>query len=372
MSELEAVCLVKTFGSVRAVDGVSFKIDKGEFVSLLGPSGCGKTTTLRMIAGLEIPTSGKVLIGGKDVTHLPPHVRPVSMVFQNYALFPHMTVRDNVAFGLKMRKTPRSLIQSRVYDVLAMVGLEGCEARYPSELSGGQQQRVALSRALVTNPEVLLLDEPLSNLDAKLRREMRIELRDTLKQTGVTALYVTHDQEEALSLSDRIIILRKGKVLQIGSPMEIYQTPGTAFVADFMGQVNIFRGEVQHVEGDRCRIVSPDLGTVVGLTGMHNLAKGDPVMFIVRRESVRLRKISSSGGNSDSNRVPAVVQASVYLGREIEYLLQLMGSNRRLDVLLDFHGELGEAARVVVGERVVAEWPSSACLVVQKLEAENG
>jgi putative spermidine/putrescine transport system ATP-binding protein len=242
MASLKVVGVTKRFGAAAAVREVSFTAREGEFVSLLGPSGCGKTTTLRMIAGLLYPDEGRVEIGGQDVTALPPYRRSTSLVFQNYALFPHMTVQDNVAFGLHMHKVPVQEIARRAQDVLALVGMAELRGRYPRQLSGGQQQRVALARSLVLQPSVLLLDEPLSNLDARLREEMRIELRQLQQRLKITAVFVTHDQEEALALSDRIIVMRAGAVEQDGPPAELFNRPRTEFVARFMGSANVLAG----------------------------------------------------------------------------------------------------------------------------------
>lgn len=234
--------LAKRFGKVTAAEEIHLLIQKGELISLLGPSGCGKTTTLRMIAGFLIPDKGRVLIDGQDVTYRTPDKRDTAMVFQSYALFPHMTVFENVAFGLRMRRVPKSDMAERVNKALALVRLEGVSERYPSQLSGGQRQRVALSRALVVNPSVLLLDEPLSNLDAKLRQEMQVELRQLQKSLELTSIYVTHDQEEAFSLSDRIVVLNEGRIQQIGTPREVFESPRSYFVADFVGMRNFLEG----------------------------------------------------------------------------------------------------------------------------------
>jgi putative spermidine/putrescine transport system ATP-binding protein len=237
--------LTKRFGGVIAAEGIHLTVKKSELISLLGPSGCGKTTTLRMIAGFIMPDEGRVLIEGQDVTYSPPDKRDTAMVFQSYALFPHMTVFDNVAFGLRMRRVSKSDIAERVNKALTLVRLESVSERYPSQLSGGQRQRVALSRALVVNPSVLLLDEPLSNLDAKLRQEMQVELRQLQKELNLTSVYVTHDQEEAFSLSDRIVVLNEGRIQQIGTPKEIFECPNSCFVADFVGIRNFMDGSFE-------------------------------------------------------------------------------------------------------------------------------
>jgi putative spermidine/putrescine transport system ATP-binding protein len=232
-------------GGTRAVDGIALDIAEGEFFSLLGPSGCGKTTTLRMVAGFEAPDAGTIRVGDRDVTTLPPEQRDMGMVFQNYALFPHRTVAENVAFGLKMRKVPKEEMAQRVRDALAMVRLQGLEERRPGQLSGGQQQRVALARAIVINPTVLLCDEPLGALDKKLRQAMQFELKELHRRLGLTLLYVTHDQEEALTMSDRIAVMRAGRIAQLGAPREIYDRPTSRFVADFIGDTNILEGRAE-------------------------------------------------------------------------------------------------------------------------------
>ncbi len=238
--------ITKSFpGGTRAVDGIDLAIAEGEFFSLLGPSGCGKTTTLRMVAGFEAPDAGTIEVGGRDITALPPERRDMGMVFQNYALFPHRTVAENVAFGLRMRKVPREEVARRVRDALAMVRLQGLEERRPGQLSGGQQQRVALARAIVINPAVLLCDEPLGALDKKLRQAMQFELKALHRRLGLTLVYVTHDQEEALTMSDRIAVMRAGRIAQLGAPSEIYDRPTSRFVADFIGDTNILEGAAE-------------------------------------------------------------------------------------------------------------------------------
>jgi iron(III) transport system ATP-binding protein len=236
-------------GNVRAVDRVSAEIRAGEFLTLLGPSGCGKTTMLRLIAGLESPTSGRVLLDGQDIARVPPNKRPMAMVFQNYALFPHLNVFENVAFGLRLKKLSEAEIRDSVAIVLHMMNLAGLDKRSPHQLSGGQQQRVALARAMVMKPRLLLFDEPLSNLDAKLRAQMRVEIRHLLQRVGITSIYVTHDQAEAMSLSDRILVMNHGRVEQIGTPEEIYQRPASIFVADFIGRANFVQTRVNKCEG---------------------------------------------------------------------------------------------------------------------------
>ncbi len=248
MVELKAV--VKEFDGVRAVDGVSLRVGKGEFLTLLGPSGCGKTTTLRMIAGFEYPTSGQILLDGKDCAHDPPYRRNVNTVFQSYALFPHMTIEENVAFGLRLKKLPGADVETRVRKALGLVQLEALGGRHPKQVSGGQQQRAAVARALVMDPAVLLLDEPLGALDLKLRKQMQVELKHLQRKLGITFIYVTHDQEEALTMSDRIVVMNKGRIEQTATAVEIYDKPATSFVADFIGETNLIKGVIESPGGN--------------------------------------------------------------------------------------------------------------------------
>src|SRR6266702_6964878 len=277
----------KRFGGIGAVDDVSFPIAEGEFFSLLGPSGCGKTTTLRMIAGFETPDEGRIVLQGRDVTSVSPNRRPVNMVFQHYALFPHMSIYDNVTFGLKVKHVPRQEHRERVQDILRVVSLEGLERRRTRQLSGGQQQRVALARALVNRPAALLLDEPLGALDVKLRKQMQLELKRIQHELGTTFVYVTHDQEEALAMSDRIAVMNRGRVEQIGSPREIYEHPETTFVADFIGSLNAIEVEVDELVGSFAltRIGEHERIIVPIADGVR---PGDTVRIAIRPERVRL------------------------------------------------------------------------------------
>lgn len=256
MTEVNIEGLTKIFGSSRAVDSISLRIANGEFISLLGPSGCGKTTTLKMIAGFEAVSGGAIRFDGSDVVSVPAEKRDIGMVFQNYALFPHMTVEQNLAFGLEMRKIAKPEMKTRIATVLDMVQLAGYAERYPSQLSGGQQQRVALARALVIEPKILLLDEPLANLDAKLREEMRVFIRDLQRRVGITTVYVTHDQAEAMTMSDRVVVMFGGRIAQMGPPADIYQKPETLEVAQFVGQVNLVKGEVSGIDAGQARIAT--------------------------------------------------------------------------------------------------------------------
>jgi len=281
MSALTLEGLSKRFGSHSAVDGVDLSVAEGEFVSLLGPSGCGKTTTLQMIAGFVEPSAGRILLGGTDLAGVSPSRRGLGIVFQSYALFPHMTVAENVAFGLEMRRVGRSERDRRVRETLALVGLSGFEHRFPRRMSGGQQQRVALARALVIEPSVLLLDEPLSNLDAKLREEMQIELRQIQRRLGTTTVLVTHDQGEAMALSDRVVVMNAGRVEQIAPPHEAYERPATAFVASFLGKTNLLRGMVERrAEGSVFTVGGSDVATVEAPPG--------PCVAVVRPERIAL------------------------------------------------------------------------------------
>jgi iron(III) transport system ATP-binding protein len=305
--------VVKRYGTVTAVDSVSFDIAQGTLVTLLGPSGCGKTTTLRLIAGLEQATEGRILIGGKDVTQLSAAERDVSMVFQSYALFPHMNVMENVSYGLKAMGLKKAEVESRAAAKLALVGLSGYEKRQPSELSGGQQQRVAVARAIVLEPQVLLFDEPLSNLDAKLRRRVRDEIRGLQQELALTVVYVTHDQEEALAVSDRIVVMNAARVAQDGTPRELYSAPNSRFVADFMGDANLIdvavrrhNGPVAEVEAGSLRLSLPHRDIPVGAAAI----------------AVRPHAIMLSTETGASGGIEGVVVKSAYLGDHVEYTLK--------------------------------------------------
>ncbi|MEM0496624.1 MAG: ABC transporter ATP-binding protein [Acidilobaceae archaeon] len=287
MAEVILDNVSKYFGRFKALDSVSFTVKPGEIFTLLGPSGCGKTTTLRVIAGLEIPEEGRVLIDGYDVTYKKPYERNTAMVFQNYALWPHMTVYDNIAYGLKIRKYSRDEIKRRVKWALELLGLEGLENRYPLQLSGGQQQRVALARAIVVEPKVLLLDEPLSNLDAKLRVRVREEIVSLQRRLKITTIYVTHDQEEAMNISDRVAIMDRGRIVQIGTPAEIYYNPYNFFIATFMGRSNVLSGVVERVISDKLYEVNINGLRLNGTSTGAKLSTGDDVLVVIRYESFR-------------------------------------------------------------------------------------
>jgi iron(III) transport system ATP-binding protein len=312
--------LTKRFGNVVAVDEVSLTVDAGELFFLLGPSGCGKTTLLRCVAGFWQPDAGRIRFGERDITDVPPHQRNTGMVFQNYALWPHLTVSENVAFGLRVRKTPRNERRERVDRALRMVQMREFVSRRPNELSGGQQQRVALARALVIKPQCLLLDEPLSNLDAKLRLEMRGEIRRICKQAGLTAVYVTHDQKEALSIADRIAVMRNGRVEQIGTPHELYARPANGFVADFLGETNFVDGEIIEV-ADASAQVRTDFGTFQSSVVPAGSRVGERVLISIRPESVRV----GAPPGEVLNVFEGQIGETVYLGEVAQHQVTLGG-----------------------------------------------
>lgn len=302
----------------KAVDNISVEIKPGEFVTLLGPSGCGKTTTLRMVAGFEIPTDGEIYLGGDRINDLPPDKRDTSMVFQSYALFPHYNIYENIAYGLKLKKLSKEIIKEKVNKIIELVGLTGMENRSPNQLSGGQQQRVALARALVMEPGVLLFDEPLSNLDAKLRVYMRTEIRKIQKKVGITAIYVTHDQSEAMSLSDRIIIMNKGKIEQVGSPKEVYYKPKTEFVADFIGTANFINGKIEKVEDGKAVINMYDKRIFVPYEG--EKTQGD-CKVVLRPEAVKLGRSGLFTGK---------VTLSTFMGSYQDYVVNIEGTEIKI------------------------------------------
>jgi spermidine/putrescine transport system ATP-binding protein len=319
-------------GTVTAVDHVSLEIKHGEFFSFLGPSGCGKTTSLRMMAGFEWPTNGEVIINGKQMGRTPPYQRPVNTVFQSYALFQHMTVFQNIAFGLEMEKVPKGEINRRVGEALEMVKLSSMGRRKPKQLSGGQQQRIALARALVKRPEVLLLDEPLGALDLKLRKEMQLELKALQEQVGITFIYVTHDQEEALTMSNRIAVMNKGKALQIGGAVEIYERPNCRFVADFIGETNFLTGTVKAQEKDRVTVLLNTLNQEIIGIGQDDLSVGKAVAVSIRPEKIRLadddgKEVRDLHGTENLLRGKVVTTA--YIGSDTRVVLDL-GANLRM------------------------------------------
>ena len=347
MASLDIEQLVKRYGDFYAVRDVSLRVADGEFLVLLGPSGCGKTTTLRMVAGFIEPTSGMVRLGGGDVTLLPPWRRNAGMVFQSYALFPHLTVAQNVAFGLEMRKLPRADIERRVEETLALVRLAGYGGRLPRQLSGGQQQRVALARALAIRPDVLLLDEPLSNLDAKLRQEVRVEIRELQRQMGLTTVMVTHDQEEALTMADRLVVMNEGSVRQVGSQRDLYERPADRFVAGFVGRSTFLDGAVEAAGRFR---------TDGGLSLACRDGKAGRAVLSLRPERVEIGPTARAGLD---NSLPGTVEFVSYLGALIDIHVRLSPADRLVVQIANREGGFAPE----VGQPVHVGWPASAGLV---------
>lgn len=354
--DIELLHCGKRYRNVDVLNDVSLQIKRGEFVTVLGPSGCGKTTTLRIIGGFIIPDEGLVTIRGRNVTHLPPYRRNIGVVFQNYALWPHMTVFEILAFGLRIRKLPREEIVLRVDRALEMVRLAGLKDRYPRELSGGQQQRVAMARALAIDPEVIILDEPLSNLDRRLREDMRIELKRLQRSLGVTMLFVTHDQEEALSMSDRVVVMQSGSIQQVADPRTVYERPANSFVAGFLGSANFINGEVLAVEGDQRGRVRLTGGSIVDAYAPNRVQSGDKVRVIVRPEWMVLRRQPSG---DDANEFGGVVREVIYEGAAVRYgispddasdTLLFLQERSNADVL-----DPGDKVRINVSNAVIAE-----------------
>jgi ABC-type Fe3+/spermidine/putrescine transport system ATPase subunit len=320
MAEVRLEHLVKRFDSVPAVEDMSLTVGSGEFISLVGPSGCGKTTTLNLIAGFLAPDAGNIFIDGERLNDVPIYKRKMGMVFQSYALFPHMTVLENIAFGLRMQKAADAVVRREVGRALELVRLPGVEQRYPRQLSGGQQQRIALARALVINPRVLLLDEPLSNLDAQLRKEMRIELRDIQKAVGITAIFVTHDQEEALSLSDRLAVMYRGRIEQVGTPIEIYETPRTEFVNSFIGETNLLAVRVLEVQDGTAQVDFGGQRMPVRL-GDTAVSAGDLLKIAIRPEKIGIRPAAGPAGLW----VAGTVEHAVFIGNMTYYRVKAGG-----------------------------------------------
>ncbi|MCW5744931.1 MAG: ABC transporter ATP-binding protein [Alphaproteobacteria bacterium] len=350
MSDLRLERLVKRYGSLAAVDGISLSLGEGGFLSLVGPSGCGKTTVLRMVAGLIEPDGGRIYVGGDDVTDVPVHKRNLGLVFQSYALFPHMTVAENVAFGLHRRGVPRADVETRVAKALALVRLDGLAERAPRQLSGGQQQRTALARALVVEPRLLLLDEPFSNLDALLRDEMRIEIKRLQQEVGITTLFVTHDQGEALGMADQVAVMNRGRLEQLAAPRDLYRAPSSAFVAHFIGRANLLRGEVRGRRGEEVTVGLPT-GAAVRACG--EIGDGR-CCVVVRQENVRLVPAATTADNSFAARI--VVAA--FAGATAQYVVRL-DDGTELQVQVP-----GARADLGPGATVVAEWDATDASVV--------
>ena len=349
---LEIDNLQKKFAQTTAVEHVQLTVTRGEFVSLLGPSGCGKTTTLRMIAGFESPSSGAIRVHGVDVTHRPPHQRHVGMVFQSYALFPNMTVAENIGFGLKVAKKPVAEIKRRVDEMLDLIKLPALKNRYPYQLSGGQQQRVALARALAIQPQLLLLDEPLSALDAKIRVALRNEIRSIQRTLGITTIYVTHDQEEALSLSDRIVVMNNGRVEQVGTPFEIYNFPRTSFVASFVGTLNVLRGQVADPSGGKIMV---DGQEVIAARGLERTRAGDACSVALRPEVVSFGEAAEDG-----NRMHGTVEDVNFLGSVVRIRVRFKDNAISLDTFNNPRLALPQR-----GQRLAVSFPREAVLALE-------
>ena len=333
--------------SVTAVDKVNLEVKEGELVTLLGPSGCGKTTALRMISGFELPTSGKIFIDGEDVTTTPPNQRPTTMVFQNYALFPHMTVYQNIAYGLKIHRIAEKDIRQRTEAIMDLVGLKGLNNRSPAQLSGGQQQRVSLARSLIMEPKVLLLDEPLSNLDAKMRVSTRLEIRKIQQRVGITSVYVTHDQEEAITLSDRVVIMKAGKIQQIGTPQEIYAHPVNYFVADFIGKANFLGGKVVNILSQE--EIEVDIKGVKHKVSIpkNTFSEGDRIFLVIRPESAELEPKKSGAING-------IISQVIYLGSRMVYEIEVEKNFLTVDITNPQEHKIysiGEEVSVILKEK---------------------
>jgi len=358
--------VAKRFGAVRAVDRLSLDIRRGEFFALLGPSGCGKTTLLRMLAGFETPDEGAILLGGNDIAQVLPHQRPVNMMFQNYALFPHLSVRDNIAFGLKRARMPRAEIATRVAEMVALVRLEGLEKRKPDQLSGGQRQRVALARSLARRPQILLLDEPLAALDKKLRESTQVELMELQRRLGMTFIIVTHDQEEAMTMADRIGVMDQGRLEQVATPRKLYEAPNSRWVAEFVGDINMLQGEVGPSEAGRLVIATKDAGTIVAVAPLEPVKKA-LVSVAIRPEKIKLSRRAPASDTANThtiNRLEGIVIDVSYLGGFTTYKVRLdsgavlrssMANTARLDV--DAYG---------VTQRVVAWFTPDDCVVLEQ------
>jgi putrescine transport system ATP-binding protein len=358
--------VAKNFGSFRAVNGVSLDIRAGEFFALLGPSGCGKTTLLRMLAGFETPDAGRILLNGRDIAQVPPHQRPVNMMFQNYALFPHLDVRDNIAFGLRRARMPRAEIDARVAEMVALVKLEGLETRKPDQLSGGQRQRVALARSLARRPQLLLLDEPLAALDKKLRESTQFELMEVQRRLGMTFIIVTHDQEEAMTVASRIGVMDAGRLGQVATPRELYEAPRSRWIAEFVGDINLFEGEVTSRAQGRLTIATRDAGALIALQPRKAVSKTQ-VFVAIRPEKIRLSRRGPAAGVGDTsaiNRLEGVVTDVSYLGGTTSYKV-------KLDSGVVIRSSLANTTRLEMdsfgpGHRVVVSFAPDDCVVLEQ------
>jgi spermidine/putrescine transport system ATP-binding protein len=344
----------KSINGMDILYNINLEVRNGEFLTLLGPSGCGKTTLLRLISGFEEPTTGKIFIGGKDVDGLPPHLRHVHTVFQSYALFPHMTAYENIAFGLRCQKLPKKEIEERVAEVLKIVKLEKYAQRKPDQLSGGQQQRVAIARAVVNRPLVLLLDEPLSSLDYRLRKTMQIELKQLQRKLGITFIFVTHDQEEALSMSDRVVVMQEGCIEQVGSPRQVYEQPETLAVAKFIGEVNIFDSEIIAIDGKQITVDIQGKRRVV--KSSREFTIGQKVHLLVRPEDLRVWDKKEMGDDSAEMYFPGTVEEVIYKGTTVDLMVRL--ANNQLVAATEFFDEDDDKLEYSIGEPVWATWLS--------------
>ncbi|MGP1587923.1 MAG: ABC transporter ATP-binding protein [Treponemataceae bacterium] len=365
----------KDFGDFHALDSVNFTINQGEFFSLLGPSGCGKTTLLRIIAGFEFPDSGSVLFDGKNILSLPPNKRHTNTIFQSYALFPHMNIYENVAFPLKLKKTNKNIIDAKVKEYLNLVQLDGQMEKHPNQLSGGQKQRVAIARALINEPSILLLDEPLSALDAKLRSNLLIELDKLHDKIGITFIYVTHDQTEALSVSDRIAVMNKGNVLQVGTPFEIYENPATEFVAKFIGETNSYIATVEKCEPYQAvnrapefmvTLDIPELAAKIKVTDFEETAVGQKVCFTVRPEKIRITLEPPQTSRSDINIFKGVVEEPIYSGFQSKFYVRLE-NNTLIGVYKQHTNYLDDGPEIIWKDNVYVSWSANDGYIVEDI-----
>jgi spermidine/putrescine transport system ATP-binding protein len=342
----------KNFGSYRALNETNINIHNGEFITLLGPSGCGKTTMLRLISGFEHPDTGRIFINGRDVTDLPPEKRHMNMVFQSYALFPHMTVQENVAFGLRCKKVAETDIQRRVLDVLRMVKLDHLAERKPNQLSGGQQQRVAIARAVVNEPIVLLLDEPLSALDYNMRKSMQLELKQLQRRLGITFIFVTHDQEEALSMSDRVAIMNEGYIEQVGTPKNVYEEPANLYVAEFIGETNIFTTEILEIYDNK--LVVDIEGKRFALNNKKDFSLGQQIHVVVRPEDITVWGENEITAEENKNMLPGIVEQVIYKGSTVDLIVRLP-SGKKI-AAAEFFNEDDEKLDYHITEKVWIDW----------------
>ena len=363
-SDIKIDSITKSFGDFRALKGVNFEIKKGEFFSLLGPSGCGKTTLLRIIAGFENPDSGTILLDDRNMLDLPPNKRPVNTIFQSYALFPHLTVFENVAFSLRLKKLPEQEIREKVGYYLELVKLKDHARKYPLQMSGGQRQRVSIARALINEPQVLLLDEPLSALDAKLRQHMLIELDAIHDAIGITFVYVTHDQQEALSVSDRIAVMKDGEVLQIGSPADIYEAPATAFVADFIGETNFLEGIVVEVQDKYAWVNTADAGKIK-IEMDKPVAVGDFVKTTIRPEKIKITKSKPDNNKGELNVIAGMVDELIYTGFQTKYFVKTAQEKHAFRVFKQHIQYYSLSQKIAWKEKVYISWNADDGFIVE-------